>query len=97
MVSMEEQALARHGRGNLVPLCQGLHQAVVLVPVRDVLHREVILSYGDLGMSLGEAKQRKLYTGRRNNRYTGDAPSNQPKVAGVFSQSIVGTLNSPSL
>jgi len=43
-------------------------------------------------LSLGEAKQRKLYTSEKQNRHTGDAPSNQPIVAGVFLQRNSGTL-----
>jgi len=49
----------------------------------------LIFHMGTWEISLGEAKQRNLYTSW-DNRHTGDAPSNQPYVAGVVPQRNVG-------
>jgi len=48
------------------------------------------LSYGNLGIFLGGGQTEEFVHYLRNNRHTGDAPSNQPKVAGVFPQRNVG-------
>jgi len=48
------------------------------------------LPYGELGFSPGEAKQQS--TPVRTKRHTGNAPPNQPIVAGVSPRRYVGTL-----
>jgi len=48
------------------------------------------ISHGDLGIFLGGGQTEEFVHLLRNNRHTGDAPSNQPKVAGVFPQRNVG-------
>jgi len=48
------------------------------------------LPYGDLGIFPGRGQTEKSVHWPRNNTHTGDAPSNQPKVAGVFPPRNVG-------
>jgi len=48
------------------------------------------LLHGDLGIFLLGGQTEEFVHYLRNNRHTGDAPSNQPKVAGVFPQRNVG-------
>jgi len=48
------------------------------------------LSYGDLGIFLGGGQTEKFVPWLSYFRHTGDAPSNRPKVAGVFPPRNVG-------
>jgi len=49
------------------------------------------LSYGDLGIVPEGDQTERTVQYLRNNRRTGNAPSNQPRVAGGFPQRNLGT------